>query len=335
MNARSRGRSDARALVWSCAVGCTLATIGCSSDTSPGSGGGGSSGASHPSTTSSTASISVSQASGATVAGTGAGTGGNGTTGCGAAGAPTGDLHLQAVDGKGTTRDYELLVPASYDSSKPLALVFVYHGAGGDESASKSFGIQGANGASDAAIFAFPRGVQFQSFGVGWDDSCGGYDMPFFDAMLASIESTYCIDTHRVFAAGFSWGGDQTTALACCRGDKLRAVAPASCTDEFGNAADPTSYSNLPCPVPTNAAVRFTHATDGDGPYPAPLFATTSALFRSFAGCTTTSNATTPSPCVAFDGCAQPYVECPYDGLGHSLPGDYGPETWAFFASFQ
>ncbi len=255
--------------------------------------------------------------------------------GCGSAGAPTGDLHLHALDGKGVTRDYEMLVPASYDPMTPLALTFVYHGAGGDESSAKAFGIQNAAGASAASIFVFPRGIPFQNFGVGWDDACGGYDMVFFDAMVASIESTYCIDASRVFVAGFSWGGDQTTALTCCRGDKLRAVAPASCTDEFGNGADYTTYSNLPCPVANHAAIRFTHDKNGDPAYPNPLFASTSALFRSFAGCMQSSTATSPSPCVAFDGCTTPYVECPYDGLGHALPGGYGDETWAFFESFH
>ena len=275
-----------------------------------------------------------SSGSGNASSGSNGSTGAGGTAGCGTAGAATGDLHLHANDGNGTARDYELLVPDGYDPATPLALTFVYHGAGGNESSSKGFGIQNAPGAADASIFVFPKGIQFQNYGIGWDDSCGGYDMPFFDAMLESIESTYCIDPARVFVAGFSWGGDQTTALTCCRGDILRAVAPASCTDEFGDAAQYDSYSNLPCPVANHAAIRFTHDANGDSAYPNPLFATTSELFRSFNGCNDSSTATSPSPCASYDGCSNAYVECPYDGLGHALPGGYGDDTWSFFASF-
>jgi pimeloyl-ACP methyl ester carboxylesterase len=51
--------------------------------------------------------------------------------------------------------------------------------------------------------------------------------------MLSEIEVSYCIDTERVFAAGGSWGGDVVIALACHRGDKLRAVEVNSSGDEY------------------------------------------------------------------------------------------------------
>lgn len=313
-------------------------SLGCSSNDGEGGAGGATATADVGATTSKGATTSAGNPSSSgtgNASTTSTGTGGNGGSGCGNTAGAKGDLHLQAMDGNGVTRDYELLVPESYDPSTPLALTFVYHGAGGDESSAKGFGIQDAPGASDASIFVFPKGIQFQSYGIGWDDSCDGYDMPFFDAMLSSIEATYCIDPARIFVSGFSWGGDQTTALTCCRGNLLRAVAPASCTDEFGDAASYTTYSNLPCPVANAAAIRFTHATDGDAAYPAPLFASTSDLFRSFNGCSAASSPTVPDPCVSFAGCGEAYVECAYDGLGHSLPGGFGDATWSFFDSFH
>lgn len=253
---------------------------------------------------------------------------GGGGGGCGTA-APTGDLALTALDGAGVERSYFLHVPASYDGSRPLALVFAYHGAGGDENASRGYGFEAAVGGD--AILVYPRGVPFEGFGVGWNDRCGGYDMPFFDAMLAHVTSTYCIDRQRVFVAGFSWGGDYVTALACCRGDVIRAAAPASCSDEFGNASDAQTYANLPCPTTAHPAIRFTHATTEDGAYAAPLFATTSTLYRSWNACSASSTATTPSPCVAYDGCDETVVECAYDGLGHATPSGWAADTWQFF----
>ncbi len=255
------------------------------------------------------------------------------SAGCGKTGGKTGDFTLQAKDGKGTTRTYEVVVATPYDASTPRALSFVYHGAGGTSAQAKGFGLQSAPGASAAGIFVFPQGIAYANDGVGWDDSCGGYDVPFFDAMLVAIEADYCVDESRVFAAGFSWGGDHTTALACCRGKTFRAVAVGSSTDEFANEADAATYDNLPCPEATTAAIRFTHATGGDSAYPAPEFATTSALYRSWNACSSASTAVSPSPCVSYSACASPLVECSYDGLGHALPPGWGDDTWSFFSA--
>jgi poly(3-hydroxybutyrate) depolymerase len=262
------------------------------------------------------------------------GSGGSGSSGCGHANSQTGSLHLTTTDGNGTTRNYDLVVPASYDASKPLSLVFVYHGAGGNEAAAKSFGLQDASGAGSAAIFVFPRGISFQQYGVGWNDACSGYDMVLFDHMLAAVQAAYCIDPAKVFAAGFSWGCDQVTALACCRGDRLRAIAAASCTDEYSNGSDYTTYNNLPCPAPKRPAIRFTHdASGGDEGYAAPLFVTTSALYRSFDGCSATSTPTADAHCSAHASCAQPFIDCGYDQLGHQLPPNWADDTWKFFST--
>jgi len=255
------------------------------------------------------------------------------SAGCGLMGKPTGDLRLRTKDGKGAPRDYEVLVPKTYDPAIPLAVTFVFHGANATSKDAKNFGLQDAPGAAAASLFVFPQGVAFQSYGVGWDDTCAGYDMPFFDHMLADLSATYCIDESRVFAAGFSWGGDQVTALACCRGDRLRGVAAASCSDEFKDAANYQSYANLPCPVRNAAAIRFTHDSTGDGALKSPLFVTTSALFRSFNGCSANATAVSPKPCLSYTGCATPFTDCPYDGLGHSLPRTWAGDTWAFFST--
>lgn len=254
--------------------------------------------------------------------------------GCGTSGR-NGEFRLTTTDGKGTMRDYAVQVPSTYDGTTPLAVTFVYHGAGGNEQAAESFGLQDASGASSASIFVFPQGIEFKNYGVGWDDSCGGYDMVFFDHMLEELEEQYCIDTTRVFAAGFSWGCDYVTGLRCCRGGSLRAIAAASCADEYANAADSQTYANLPCPDVGQAGIRFTHDKNGDGAYSQQQFETTSTLYRTFNSCSATSTPTSPSPCVTYDGCSSPFVECSYSGLGHSLPANWANDTWSFFSSFH
>ena len=251
------------------------------------------------------------------------------SAGCGLTGKPTGDLHLQGKDGAGVARDYQVLVPLSYEPSTPLALTFVYHGGGGSSAEAKALGLQAAPGAAKASIFVFPQGIAFQNYGVGWDDRCNGSDMAFFDDMVASLGASYCIDQDRVYAGGFSWGCDQVTALSCCRGDKVRAIAAASCSDEFTNPADYKTYQ--PCPVAGRTAIRFTHDRTFDRGYPAPLFATTTTLFRSWNACSATATPISPGPCRTF-GCRTPFVDCPYDNLGHSLPTGWGADSWLFFS---
>jgi poly(3-hydroxybutyrate) depolymerase len=254
------------------------------------------------------------------------------STGCNVSAPRTGDFHLTTTDGNGTSRDYEVVVPSPLPTGT-LALTFVFHGAGATEADAKKFGLQTAPGAATASIFVFPQGIPYLGDGVGWNDSCGGYDMPFFDKMLASLEAGYCIDEDRVFVAGFSWGCDFVTALTCCRGTRVRAAAAASCTDDFTNSANYSSYINLPCPAAGHAGVRFTFDPQGDTGYTAQDFQSTNSLFRSFASCTGTSSATSVPACVSYAGCRSPYLECTYPGLGHNLPANWPGDTWAFFTS--
>ncbi len=237
-------------------------------------------------------------------------------------------------------------MPPDYDASRPYALTFVFHGSAGNSSVSYSWGLQRAAGASASAIFVFPDGIPYKHFGVGWDDTAAGYDLPFFDNMLKALEDGYCIDPSRVFVAGFSWGGDFAIALACERGDRIRAVAANSTDDEFKDTADYRTYQNLPCPARKHPAVRFQHAEDGDAAYPPPDFATTSKLFQYLNACkgaapagTAPAGRATPvqpgkpaGACIAYTGCSSEYIECTFDRrIGHNLPPHWAEETWAFF----
>jgi hypothetical protein len=258
------------------------------------------------------------------------------SAGCGTTPPHTASYTGSTTDGNGTTRSYDVYLPSAYDSKTPVALTFAFHGAGGSPSSSEAFGIQNATGASAASIFVFPKGIAYETYGVGWDDSCKGRDMPFFDNMLADIESHYCIDESRLFAAGFSWGCDFATALTCCRGNEIRATSNASCTDEYASNTDFTTYDNLACPVKSRTAIRFTHdASGGDSAYPAPLFTTTSKLYQFFNGCPSFTGTLTAGTCHTYAGCTDPFIECPYTSLGHATPANWGADTWTFFDSFK
>jgi poly(3-hydroxybutyrate) depolymerase len=280
-----------------------------------------------------TASVTVVSPPGGGISNTATFTINSALVGCGTQSPQTGIFNLTTTDGS-ISRQFLVQVPADYTNTKAYALTFVYHGLNGNSSVSSSWGLQNSPGAAESSIFVFPN-----SNGSGWDDSHGGHDMTYFDNMVKQVEATYCIDTKRVFAAGFSWGGDFVTALTVTRGNVLRAAAVNSATYEFGNYSDYRTHIDYPYQTATHPAVRFEHAIGGDSFYPAPLFATTSALFQHLNSCSSTStpypSTTTSMTCESYNSCTNQVIECPFNAnLGHVLPPNWATDTWSFFASF-
>ncbi len=247
--------------------------------------------------------------------------GGTLSPGCGNQAAATGES-MRSMMIQGVDRTFIVDAPAAIDPDAPLALVFVFHGNGGTGQGIQSMGLQNVPGAQDQAVFVFPDGLQYMDFGVGWNGTCGEYDMEFFDQMRATLADEYCLDPGRIFAAGFSWGGDMCESLACCRGDVVRAIAPAS---------GPEFYP-FDCLDTERPAVRMTYATNDA--YPPEMFAQTLEFYRTEHGCSDTQVPVEPAPCITFEGCAEPLVSCEYEGLGHAWPADWADQTWAFFSQF-
>jgi poly(3-hydroxybutyrate) depolymerase len=224
----------------------------------------------------------------------------------------------------GQGRRYDMLVPRSAADGRALAVVFFFHGRRRRGTTAPNRGpSELAAATASGAIVVAPQGLHYPEYdAAGWDLACGGVDMQFFDAMLGAVGKSHCIDPRAVFASGFSWGADMVDALACCRGDELRAIAPAS-----GGELD----ANRTCPARRMPAFRLTH---GDHePYPRELFSASVDFFRAVHRCSPEADPTAPFPCVSFRGCARPVVACHYEGMGHAMPPDFGPATWAFFRS--
>jgi poly(3-hydroxybutyrate) depolymerase len=243
-------------------------------------------------------------------------------SGCGNTSAKTGDFTV-SVTIAGVARTYEVLVSSNYDPNTPVPLIFVFHGAGAKSSDAKAFGLQNAaKTAGNPAVFVFPQGVSQGSDGVGWNLKCNGADVTFFDTMRAALESQYCIQIDRVFVTGFSWGGDFTNALGCCRGDVVRGIAP-------GSGGWYVSGCTAKAP-----AFRLTSGT-ADPNYAQSDFMASYTYFHTANHCTDTQTSVSPSPCKGYTGCDQPVDWCSYSGMGHSLPSDWPTATWSFFSDLQ
>jgi poly(3-hydroxybutyrate) depolymerase len=251
------------------------------------------------------------------------------SAGCGKNPPYTGAQTLK-INVAGKSRDYLLNVPDPYNASKPYAVVFGFHGANSGAGPSE---LLNTSTAAQNAIFVSPQGLPYSlngtNYGVGWDESCTGIDVQLVDALLEQLKKDFCVAPNRVFAHGISWGGDFTNALGCCRGDVFRALAPASGA-EWGNELG----FNLDCGTRPLPAYRITYGDKDDG-YTQLAFVDVVKTYRTGNHCKTTFTATSPSPCVAYDGCDHPVIECKYAGMGHTYPPNWQVGTWDFFASFQ
>jgi polyhydroxybutyrate depolymerase len=236
---------------------------------------------------------------------------------CGMAGAPTG-VQRKSVMVDGKARSYLLSVPPGYRGA-PMPLVFAWHGLGGS-----AMYFRAAHGleapAQGAAIFLYPDALPQPSFGnaTGWDLRPDGPDLHFFDALLAEVTRTHCVDRTRVFSTGHSFGGYMTNTLGCLRGTVLRAIAPVAgglpAALKCGDKALPawlTHASNDP-------VVAF---TEGEG---------ARDHWRQQAGCAATTMPVEPAGCVAFDACKAPVHWCVHQRM-HDWPPFASAAIWKFF----
>ena len=246
------------------------------------------------------------------------------TTGCGKT-FSTGDIkNLTVKDGAARDRSFDINVSPDYANNMGASVIFNFHGNGGTSEGSAAAGFQYAVAEMhDQAISVFPQGIWWENFGVGWEESCKGYDMVFFDNILKYLNENYCINTDRIFVSGFSWGGDMTNALACCRGEKIKSIAPVSGPERV----------NSSCPTNKWPVTWMRYGTN-DGAYPQNMFESTRQFYIQKLGCLTNSTLLTgDAQCSVYSGCATPLTVCARP-IGHT-PLSY-PEIqqlWQYWRS--
>jgi poly(3-hydroxybutyrate) depolymerase len=273
-------------------------------------------------TSSSAGSGGSSSASGGSTSASGGSGGGGGVVGSPGCGQPeVAGKTNETLDVNGTERSYVIAIPDGLDGMQPVPLILGFHGFGGTgDGASNYFGLTG----TEAAIYVYPQALPLpsQNNGIGWDMQEDGVDVAFIDALIGALGDAHCIDTTRVFAAGHSHGASFTNHLGCYRPATFRAIAPVAgggpwagpCSD--GTMAAMLSHGTADMDVPiSNGMSSRDHWLDTNG--------------CSGAG----SMPTTPSPCVIYDGCAEPVLWCEHGG-GHEWPSFAGDGIRGFFLSF-
>jgi polyhydroxybutyrate depolymerase len=233
------------------------------------------------------------------------------SAGCSKPGKPNSQTVTMITVG-GTQRTYLLTLPSDYATTTPQRLYFVYHGAGGNHDSMTGYGIQ------THAIGVFPDGV-----GGRWSAQLTGPDIDMFDAVLASVEASACVDTRRIYATGFSFGASMANALGCARGNVLRAFSSVDGGILFGGGAGA-------CKGPIPAWVNH-YLMDPTDPYMQDGIPTRDLIVSLNSGANPVAY-DAPNPCVEYAG-KQPFAWCTPPGAFHQWPDFATASMQRFFDS--
>lgn len=249
------------------------------------------------------------------------------SSGCARASAAGVSEDAVSIDVGGTARTYSLVVPAGEPPKGAWPVVLAFHGSGGTGSGlRKSIGLEALMGAT--AILAYPDAVNGS-----WDidtASDGNRDLVFFDALVAELSRSYCVDSTRVFATGFSNGAYFANHLAYRRGDAIRAVAPQAgggpYAGEYGADGELVVDGRVAAMVIHGAVDRSVTLSEGKKSL---------AYWQRANGCEAKgASPAETSPCVQFAGCDKPVLFCEVPSLGHKIWDGAPGAVASFFASF-
>lgn len=243
----------------------------------------------------------------------------------------------KTIKSSNADRTYIIDIPSNYDMNKPYRLFYTSHWIGSTSEAVQQqnyyFLKPLATAANEPAIFVAP-----QSDDGTWDKP----DHALFDDILAYVKANLCIDTTRVFATGFSFGGMITYSLSVNHQTDIRAAVGIA----------PANY-NIYVPPKTHAPIAWMQTTgmgDGTCPWVQGNSTTNGAKFIAIEHATD-NGCTVPADlpiwkqgnhvCYDFVGCkaGYPTKACTFDG-GHTNIDDEGgknwiaEESWKFFKQF-
>ena len=146
----------------------------------------------------------------------------------------------------GETREYTVYIPESYQGDTDFPLLFNFHGGSGDIASQLS--IADMRPIADTAdfILIYPQALPDPNDGgsTQWThkEPTTIDDIFFVEAMIDAMAADYMIDQNRVYACGYSNGGEFSLELACRLSDRIAAigvVARSMFIDTF-NECDPT-----------------------------------------------------------------------------------------------
>ena len=137
------------------------------------------------------------------------------------------DFISQSLQYDGNNRQYELYIPQSYDGSENVPLLFNFH-AGNGTSDSQIYISDMRNLADENNfILVYPQAIADPTDGgsLNWmfKGESDHDDIYFVEAMIDEIATQYSIDQSRVYACGYSLGGEFVHELLCRLNNRIAA----------------------------------------------------------------------------------------------------------------
>ncbi|MEM1215409.1 MAG: PHB depolymerase family esterase [Bacteroidota bacterium] len=134
----------------------------------------------------------------------------------------------QSIEHEGVTRTYQIYVPSSYDGSTAVPLIFSFHGGNGTIADQIAIGDFSNLAETDNFIAVYPQALPDPN-----DDGSANWlhkdpstidDVLFVDALLDDLAANYQIDQNRIYACGYSLGGEFTFELGCRLNHRIAAI---------------------------------------------------------------------------------------------------------------
>ncbi len=162
----------------------------------------------------------------------------------------------------GLQREYKIYVPALYDGTLEVPLIFNFHGYSSNFNEQEVYGDFRPIADTANFIVVHPNGTTDSQGNNSWNtfDIGTANDVQFIADLLDTLKLLYLVDTNAVFCTGMSNGGFMSYDLACQMSQKIAAIASVT-----GSMID-THLNN--CNVVNTMPVMQIHGTlDGTVPY--------------------------------------------------------------------
>ena len=231
------------------------------------------------------------------------------------------------VDGR--PRTALVHVPTSLRPGHPAPVVLSFHGVNGNAAVQQSTDGLLAKSDEEGFVVVHPEGLMVglndQVTGIsGWDADGSEVDEPaFVAAVLDELEAKVCVDTARVYATGFSAGGNIALVVACALPDRIAAVAPVSAAYQPGECTSAPPVPVLAFHGLDDIVVPFGGRDSARAGTLLPVRAALGAQAKRN-GCTGKPKATDLSPRVhrlTWPGCKAATALVELDHNGHAWPG--------------
>jgi polyhydroxybutyrate depolymerase len=217
----------------------------------------------------------------------------------------------------GMERSYILYVPAIDDPSRPMPLVFNFHGRGSTGEAQFDYSEFAPLADIHKFIIVSPDGI-----GNTWNagDCCGVAveaavdDVVFTADMIEQVSSEYCVDPDRIYASGMSNGGYLSYRLACEMADRFAAIGPVAARNRTVSCAPSRPVPMIAMNGTLDVLVEYSQAASDAEAWAAANQCSPESTVVYQQGDVT---------CVSYNECAQGATTefCTVDGGGHNWPG--------------